>query len=226
MGYGGKIDERRQARELRAKSWTLLDIARKLGVSKSSVSVWVRDVEFVPKPRNRGHSSHKPHPLTIRKQAELERCRVEAEDWIGGLSDRDLRMFALALYAGEGSKGDGGIVFANSDPTLMRVFVTWMRREFPLDEGRFRVKLYLHADLDVAAAVAHWSTLLGVPACQFNKPYRAVVDETIRHNRHVYGCASIIYHSRTIHRSVMAMITAITSPFAIRDSSVGRASDC
>ena len=75
MGYGGKIDERRQARELRAQSWTLLDIARELGVSKSSVSVWVRDVEFVPKPRNRGHSSHKPHPLTVKKHAEIERCR-------------------------------------------------------------------------------------------------------------------------------------------------------
>ena len=46
MGYRGKLREREEARRLRAEGYTLLDIARQLGVSKSSVSVWVRDVEF------------------------------------------------------------------------------------------------------------------------------------------------------------------------------------
>jgi len=215
MGNGGKVDERVRARELRAQSWTLGEIARELGVCKSSVSIWVRDVEFVPKPRNRGHASQKPHPLHLAKLAEIELCRQEAAECIGRLSERDLRMFALALYAGEGSKRDGSLVFANSDPILMRLFVTWLRRDFELDEARLKVKLYLHADLDLQAAVAHWSALLDVPVEQFNKPYRAVVDATIRHNRHVNGCASIVYHSRSIHRRVMAMIEAVTSPFAI-----------
>ena len=52
MGYGGKVTEReRRARELRAEAWTLSEIASELGVSKSSVSVSVRDVELVPTPR-------------------------------------------------------------------------------------------------------------------------------------------------------------------------------
>jgi len=64
MGYGGKFVERDQARQLRAQSWTLQEIADELGVSKSSVSVWVRDVDFVATPRNRGHSGQRPHPST------------------------------------------------------------------------------------------------------------------------------------------------------------------
>ena len=51
MGYRGKVVEQERARELRAKAWTLQDIATELGVSKSSVSLWVRDVEFEPQPR-------------------------------------------------------------------------------------------------------------------------------------------------------------------------------
>ena len=78
MGYGGKFVERERARELRAQSRTLQEIAAELGVSKGSVSVWVRDVDFVPKPRNRGHSGQQPHPLHVKKLAEIERCRVEA----------------------------------------------------------------------------------------------------------------------------------------------------
>ena len=46
MGYGGKVVEQQRARELRAQAWTRQDIATELGVSKSSVSLWVRDVDF------------------------------------------------------------------------------------------------------------------------------------------------------------------------------------
>ena len=107
-------------RKLRAAAWTLREIADELRVSKGSVSVWVRDVEFVPKPRNRGHDSQRPHPLHVRKLEEIERCRVEAEALIGTLSERDLTMFCLALYAGEGSKTEGAVKFANTSPTLSR----------------------------------------------------------------------------------------------------------
>lgn len=214
MGYRGKVEARQRARELRAQSWTLQEIATELGVSKGSVSTWVRDVDFEPRPRNRGHPAGPKHPMRLRKEAELERCRLEAEQWVGQLTKRDVAMYALALYAGEGSKGDGSVVFANSDPVLMRIFTDWLREEFELDETKLRVKLYLHADLDVAAAIEHWSSVLGVPPGQFNQPYRAVVDETMRSNRHVHGCASIVYHSRLLHRRVMARIAAIGSAVA------------
>ena len=89
MGYGGKVHEQHRARELRAQAWTLAEIAAELGVSKSSVSLWVRDVDFVPRPRNRGHRTVKPHPLHVAKLAEIERCRVEGLERIGTLSERE-----------------------------------------------------------------------------------------------------------------------------------------
>jgi transposase len=46
MGYRGKVVERARARDLRGQAWTINEIVAELGVSKSSVSVWVRDVEF------------------------------------------------------------------------------------------------------------------------------------------------------------------------------------
>jgi transposase-like protein len=41
-----KDEERQQARRLRVEGWSLARIARELGVAKSSVSVWVRGLEF------------------------------------------------------------------------------------------------------------------------------------------------------------------------------------
>jgi hypothetical protein len=214
MGYAGKWVERERARELRAQSWTLLDIATEVGVSKSSVSLWVRDVPFDLRPRNRGHSSHKPHPLTVKKQAEIERCRVEAAEFVGEMSERDLTMFCLGLYAGEGGKTQGAVSFANTNPIYLAAFACWLRRTFEVDLARVRVKLYLHEGLDLEAATGHWSRLLDVPQAQFGKAYRAVADPTRRTAKHVNGCATLVYSCTTTHRRVMAMVAAVASPFA------------
>jgi hypothetical protein len=226
MGNGGKYVERQRARELRAEAWTLQEIADELGVSKGSVSVWVRDVEFVAKPRNRGHVAHRPHPLHVRKLAEIDRCRVEADAFIGPLSSRDLTMFCLALYAGEGSKTEGAVSLANTDPVLMKLFVGWLRSSFAIDEARLRMKLHLHDDLDLAAATRFWSLATGVPVAQFTKPSRPRSGPRRMSKRHLNGCATIVYNCSLTHRRVMAMIEAVSSSFAFRDSSVGRAGHC
>jgi transcriptional regulator with XRE-family HTH domain len=215
MGYGGKWQERERARELRAQSWTLQEIADELGVAKGSVSVWVRDVEFTPKPRNRGHPAGPKHPMRLRREAELARCAEEAREWIAGLSERDLSMFVLGLYAGEGAKTGGTLAMANTNPRYLLIFVTWLRRTFDVDESRLRVHLYLHEGLDLDAAVAFWSDLLGIPPEQFTKPYRAAADPSIRRAKHVYGCPAVRYASTSVKRRVMALIEALASNFAI-----------
>jgi hypothetical protein len=215
VGYGGKVVAQHRARELRAEAWTLQEIAAELAVSKSSVSLWVRDVEFSPRPRNRGIPTHRPHPARVAKLAELERCRVEGAERIGTLTDRELLVLGLALYAGEGSKTDGDLRFANSDPRLIATFVTWLRRFFDIDETRLRMRLYLHDDLDLDAAVSFWSDLTGIPPAQFTKPYRAPAHSTRRRNRHIYGCPAVSYKSAPLHRRVMGMIAAILSTSAL-----------
>ena len=213
MGYGGKFVERERARELRAQSWTLQEIADELGVAKGSVSVWVRDVDFTPKPRNRGHSTQQPHPLHLKKLAEIERCRVEAEAKYRNLSDAQLDSFALGLYAGEGAKTRGVVSMANTNPMLMRLFVDWLRRSFDIDESRLRARLYLHEGLDLEGATTFWAAATSIPDRQFQRPYRAAADPSRRRAKHELGCLTIVYHCSVTHRRVMARVAAITSRF-------------
>lgn len=140
-------------------------------------------------------------------------CAEQAREWIVGLDDRDLSMFALGLYAGEGAKTGGTVAMANTNPTYLLVFITWLRRAFEIDESRLRVHLYLHEGLDLPAAVRYWSELLEIPPEQFTKPYRAVADASIRRSKHVYGCPSVRYASTPLKRRVMALIEALVSGF-------------
>ena len=209
MGYRGKLAERQQARQLRRTGLPLSEIALRVGVSKSSVSLWVRDVEFAPLPRPPRGRRRAPNALQRRKQAEIERLVAEGRSLIGRLSEREFLVAGVALYAGEGSKTDGEVRFANTDPRMIAFFCAWLRRFFAIDEARLRVRLYLHEGLDLAASVAFWSGATGIPPSQFRKPYRAVPDPTIRHTKHVHGCVSIGYSCSATHRSIMGLVGAL-----------------
>ena len=213
MGYRGKLREQEQARTLRAQGLILDDIATQLGVAKSSVSLWVRDVPFTPKQRQYG--PNRPNRLHDEKLAQIEAMNRAAIGWIGVLADDAFLAAGVALYAGEGSKRDGKIVFANSDPAMVRFFCIWLRRYFEIDESRLRARVYLHEGLDLDAAHAHWSETTKIPLEQFSAPYRAVPDPSIRTNKHEHGCVYVTYCCVRTHRAVMGMVRALLSPDAI-----------
>jgi hypothetical protein len=210
MGYRGKLIERHRARKMRAAGMTMPDIAAALGVSRGSVSLWTRDVEFEPRPRRRARRSQ-PNALQRRKQAEIDDLLEEGRRRIGELSEREFLVAGAALYAGEGSKTGGAVRFANTDPRMMALFMAWLRRFFAIDESRLRVRVYLHEGLDLDAATEFWSTTTGVPISQFRSPYRAAADPTLRHNKHDRGCAYVSYSCSRSLRAVMGLVAALLS---------------
>lgn len=220
MGYRGELAKQDRARALRAQGWTLAEIAEEVGCSRSSASLWCRDVvideaALAARRRqrarrgNEGARRRAPNKLQRRKQAEIEAAHEWGRQVIGTLDDRDLLLAAVALYAGEGSKTDGCVKLANSDPRMISLFLRWLRGSFHIDESRLRIQLYLHQGLDLDAAVAFWSSVTGIPPAQFTKPYRAVADASIRKTKHPMGCASVSYACSWTHRRIMGLIRAL-----------------
>src|SRR3954452_8536404 len=161
MGYRGKLVEREEARRLRALGHTMPDIAAALGVSRSSVSLWTRDVPVEVGPR-RAVRPRRPNALERAKRSEIADLLEEGRSRIGQLSEREFLVAGVALYAGEGSKTDGRVAFTNSDPAMVAFFCAWLRSFFIIDESRLRVSLYLHEGLDLEAAKLFWSELTSI----------------------------------------------------------------
>lgn len=209
VGYRGKTAAQEAARGLRAQGWTLANIAAELGVARSSVSLWVRDVAFTPGPRVAARD-RPPNVLQRARTEEISRARADGRARLGLLSEREFLVAGLALYAGEGAKRDGDLIFTNTDP-MMRFFCRWLRHFFDVDESQLRARLYLHEDLDLGAAVTFWSEVMNIPPSQFIRPHRAVADASRRNNRHQYGCASVRLRSRSQHRKLMGLMEALLS---------------
>lgn len=177
MGHRGKLAEQERARALRRRGWTYGEICAELGVSRSSVSLWTRDVVVddavwaarVRTNRRSGAQVRRPNRLAVARQVELAALREEGRRRIGRLTDRELLVAGTALYAGEGKKDDGMVAFANSDPRMVLFFVTWLRRFFETDETRLRVQLYLHEGLDLVAANRFWAELTDKSESRFRQ---------------------------------------------------------
>jgi hypothetical protein len=214
MGYRGKLREQEEARRLRASGKTLLEIAEQLHVAKSSVSTWVRDVPYTPSKRRNGPQA-RFHPWKARKLAEIEECDRIGREMIGQMDDAALLAAGVALYAGEGSKRDGAVTFANTDGRMVALFCAWLRRFFRIDEQRLRARVYLHEGLDLDAAEDHWSNVTGIPRAQFGKPYRAIADPTMRSTKHEMGCVYVSYNCSRTHRIIVGLMNGLLSSEAI-----------
>lgn len=188
------------------------EIALELGVSRSSVSLWTRDVAVEMGPRRT--NPDRSNTLRDRRLAEIDAMDRWGVEHLGRLSDRAFLAAGAALYAGEGAKRDRRVSFANSDPAMIAFFLAWLRTFFALDESRLRARVYLHEGLDLDAATAHWSAITAIPPSQFGKPYRAVPDVGIRANKHEFGCATVSYSCSRTHRAVMGLCRALLSSTA------------
>jgi transcriptional regulator with XRE-family HTH domain len=171
---------RAQARELREKGLDYEEIAAELGVSKGSVSLWVRDM---PRPPHLSYEeSRKRSAEGVRRYWAVEGPKREAARAaavtaaareIGELSDRELRIAGAVAYWCEGAKGKpwrrgDNIAFINSDPGLIKLFLRFLGAT-GVEAERITYRLSIHESADIAAAERFWAEVTGVDASQFKR---------------------------------------------------------
>lgn len=102
-----KDELRVRARDLRSQGGRVQEIAAELGVSKSSVSLWVRDLP-APAPRSVEHvrmmSERRWAPVRRRRNIERLVTKARASASVGTVTERELYLIGVALYWAEGAK--------------------------------------------------------------------------------------------------------------------------
>lgn len=172
-----KDDLREKARELRLQGWTYDQIQVALGCSKSSTSLWVRDL---PKPE-RKRTSKEAAAIAGRgweaklrmRDEERQEAKGAARKAIGGLSARELSLAGVSLYWAEGGKDKPydrreNVTFVNSDPGMIEVFLEWLDL-LGVERGRIRYTVMIHESADVSGAEQYWADLVGADSSAFNK---------------------------------------------------------
>jgi hypothetical protein len=212
-----KDDLRARARNLREQGHDYDQIAAELRVSKSSVSLWVRDLPRPPglsyqECRRRAAEGVRRYWAVERsvREAEREATRVTAAAQIGRLNDREVLIAGAVAYWCEGSKNKpyrriDRVSFVNSDPALITFFLRFLEvaRVAP-EQLIFRV--YVHESADAAAAERFWREVTHAQAGQFRRPtLKHHNPRTVRKNVGVdyHGCLRIdVRRSTNLYRKI------------------------
>jgi hypothetical protein len=179
----GLYEKRKEARRLRSEGLSLNEITAKTGAAKSSVSLWVRDIELtgeqkaVLQEKNPAYSgwhsteNRAKASQSIRHTWALRRMAYQ-EDGKRMARKKDANFIAgCMLYWAEGSKNRNTLRFTNSDENMMRFFAGFLKNHFKVGDEDIgvTVRFYSSSGLSVDDVEEYWEGILGVPRRCFKK---------------------------------------------------------
>lgn len=111
----------------------------------------------------------------VKRQKYLDSVAERNKHLANLLENRDIAKIAIAmLYLGEGSKTrKGSLMFGNSDPLIVGLFLHLLRHCYSIDERKFRCTVQCRADQDTRKLEVFWHSVTKIPTSQF---YRAQID--------------------------------------------------
>jgi transcriptional regulator with XRE-family HTH domain len=197
-----KTRERELARTLRRdEGASIKDIARRVGVSVSSVSLWVRDIELTPAQHEALAARNVAYNRQMSgtwKQAAIRRAERIAYQKEGRRLARacdPLFVAGCMLYWAEGGKHRNCLKFTNSDPEMVGFFVEFIRG-FDVEDECIRLTCNLFADHVVRQReIEHfWLGVAGLPEtclCKSSVNVYSKYSQKKRQNKLPYGTCRI-----------------------------------
>lgn len=176
-----KSHERLMARELRRKGESIREIAKRVSVARSTISLWCRDVvltndqlEALVESDRLGGARGRMVAAELAKKRKNERISFNENvgfERIGKISNRELFLIGIALYWAEGSKKRGRLRLCNSDPRLIKTYISWLNSCLNVQKSSLTCRVsineihkYRQNEIE-----KYWSEVVGIPQCQFTK---------------------------------------------------------
>jgi hypothetical protein len=172
-----------KAIRLRKKGKTYAEILQEVPVAKSTLSVWFRNVQLsapqvqLISAKKRASAGRGAAAQKKKRLRQTQALLTQGIEDVGKLSGRELWLIGVALYWAEGSKQrvssvSTGLLFSNSDPAMLKVFLSWLRLLKVPDRDRV-FELYVHTSRkdDVQEFQGWWERALDLPKGSFSRVY-------------------------------------------------------
>ena len=214
-----KIEEKNKAIDMRKKGFSMGEISNTLGVSKASISIWVRDVKLSKIHKNRisknGRSVGSIEKRRISRLAN-ERSKDDivkniARNDFHSITKSDLKLIGIIVYLGEGGKTKRGVArIANSDPDVIKITMRFFREICSVPEEKFRGHIHTFDDANVSASEEYWSKITNIPRSQFYKTYSKLsIASKGKRQTTPHGTFEVSVNDTKLYLTIMAWIEKV-----------------
>lgn len=216
-----KTKQFEEARELRKNGESISSIAKKLSVSKGSVSVWCSDIQLTDEQRvklemknpvfrgkNNGAMKNKEKALELRKKYQ-EQGKEIAKKY-----DKDID-FAIgcALYWAEGNKDRKVFGVSNLDISLLLRIKKWAIKYFGCENEKFKIQInaYLNNGVTINDMINYWTDNLSIPVVNVGKiiARERYYSGKNRKKKQIYGICQLRYCDVEIVQKIFGAIQEI-----------------
>lgn len=219
---------------LRKKGLSYSEILKKIKVSKSSLSLWLRSVGLTKRQKQR---------LTDKKWASIrkgwdkwrnqriKKTQIVNDEAINEIkktkkNKEKLWLMGIMLYWAEGAKEKPyklgqPVSFSNSDYRMIKIYLKWLKKSLKIPEDRIKIDIYIHENniYRIKEVRSFWSKVTGFPIKKFGKIYfKKHKIKTLRKNRenNYYGLLRIkISKSTYINRRIAGWIEGIYQKWGV-----------
>ena len=168
--------------DMRKRGLSYSEIENRLHIPKSTLSSWLKNIELtqeqMKKLNDKKITTAKSNALKkISKTSKLiEEIKSSSAQDIKELSKKELWLVGIMLYWKNGNKNDmrKGVHFSSSDPTMIKLFLKWLKEIGRINDGEIKFEIFLksnHKDKNdlKEKAVSYWSEVSGFPKTDFKK---------------------------------------------------------
>ena len=212
-----KVAEREHARQLRREhGLPVKEIAERVGVSVSSVSLWVRDIELTAEQqavldaRNPVRNGQLKGTAVTASRARTSREAAQAHGRRLALENDPLHRAGCMLHWAEGSKRRNTVLITNADADLLKTCVRMLQEFYGVADEQFFLSVNCFDDngLTVEEIEDWWLERLGLPTVCLRAPTVNRASTATKRRRRVlpYGTACIGVNSTFIVQSIYGAI--------------------
>lgn len=167
---------------LRKNGFSIVKIERQLGIPRSTLSGWFKNVRISSRHKKRLLKNSEKALIKARKKAilwhkmqkqkRLQEALGKAQKTLKKIDTDNLDNLELALailYLGEGSKKTNETAIGNSDPLILKFFLAVLNKVYHLEPKNIRCELSLRADQNPEKMKRFWSKELNLPLSCFKQ---------------------------------------------------------
>lgn len=215
-----------QAQKLRLNGSPIGEIAKTLKVSKSSASLWCKEVEISDDVKNRMRINYLNKTQKGRligaqlnkdkKIKSIHEANLKGISMINKLSKRDILLISSALYWSEGSKSESssGFRFINSDPDMILFIKKFLTDNLNIKNRDIVCSIQINEihKPRIETVLNFWKNLLDLDSEQMRKPYyiKAKPQKTYSNHDNYYGiCKLLVKKSTDLKYLMIGLIKAI-----------------
>jgi len=215
------IEVKEKAINLRKRGYSIKEIAKILSIGKATSSDWLRNIPLQSTAINRLkqrriYGQEKARQIALHKREKRESKRIDNARKIIAKIPKNSDIYTLIaalLFWTEGSKDlKTSLRFTNSDPKMVKLFITSLKESQDFAWHKLKAKLHLHSYHDSATQIKFWSEITGIPGENFLKPYLKP-NTAIRKRDNYPGCIAIYYYDNNLNRRLSALYKAIIEKY-------------